>query len=104
MTFDDFEWREITFDHYVLGHKTRELEIAELRNFSGWYVRIYRHRARTLTIAENIPEFEAAKAIAAMHIRLNFEGYPDAKNFRTRAIKAGPKAFPKGVLGLGKQL
>jgi hypothetical protein len=106
MTFDDFEWREITFDHYALGHKTHELEIAELRNFNGWYVLIYRLGSRTLTLAENIPELEAAKAIAAMHIRLNlnFEEYPDAKTFRRRAIKAGPKAFPKGVLGLGKQL
>jgi hypothetical protein len=104
MTFDDFEWREITFDHYVLGHKTRELEIAELRSFHGWYVLIYRLGSSTLTLAENIPDLEAAKAIASMHIRLNFEGYPDAKNFRTRAIKAGPKAFPRGVLGLGKQL
>jgi hypothetical protein len=104
MTFDDFEWREITFDHYALGHKTHELEMAELRNFNGWYVRIYPFGTRTLTLAENIPEFEAAKAIAVMHIRLNFEEYPNVKNYRRRAIKAGPKAFPKGVLGLGKQL
>jgi hypothetical protein len=106
MTFDDFEWREITFDHYVFGHKTRELEVAELRSFHGWYVRIYSAAKRTLVLAENIPDLEAAKAIAVMHIRLNlnFEEYPDAKNYRRRAIKAGPKAFPKGVLGLGKQL
>jgi hypothetical protein len=101
MTIDDFEWREVTFDSYVFGHKTRELEVAEVRNFNGWYVRIYSAAKRTLVLAENIPELEAAKAIAVMYISLNFEEYPDAKNYRKRAIKAGPKAFPKRVLGLG---
>ena len=97
MTIDDFEWVERGFDEYVLVHKTHELTIAAISNFSGWQVRVLKTTGGALHLGEHIDNLEAAKVIAAIHVNQNMEGYPNVSNYRPRTPKPRPEAFPKGV-------
>ena len=101
MTIDDFEWVEQGFDSYLLIHKTRQMVVAAIRNFNGWYIYAMKLTRGVEKIAEHIDNLEAAKVIAMIHVNQNMEGYPDADNYRTRALRAGPKAVPKGVFKVG---
>jgi hypothetical protein len=96
MTIDDFEWLEKVFDEHILIHKRRELIIASITHFSGWYVRVL-EGTRYLNLAEHIDDLEAAKVIAMIHVNQNMEGYQDANRYRTRPLKAGPQKIPRGV-------
>jgi len=97
MTIDDFEWVEEGFDSYILVHKTREMTIAVIKNFSGWYIQALKPPRGVEKIAEYIDNLEAAKVIATIHVNQNMGRYPNANTYRTRAIRAGPKKVPKGV-------
>jgi hypothetical protein len=97
MTIDDFEWVEESFDVHTLIHKNRQLTIAVVKHFNGWYIHVLKAPKGTEQIAENIDNLKAAKAIAAIHVNQYMEGYPNVSTYRPRAIPAGPKAFPKGV-------
>jgi hypothetical protein len=97
MTIDDFEWVEDGFDSHLLIHKTREMVIASIKNFSGWYVLALKPPRGAEKIAEHIDNLEAAKVIAMIHVNQNMEGYPNANTYRTRAIPAGPQKIPRGV-------
>lgn len=96
MTIDDFEWVEEGFDSHILIHKTREMAIAVIKNFNGWYVQVL-NSPRAEQIAENIDNLETAKVIAAIHVNQHMGDYPNANTYRTRAIPAGPKKIPAGV-------
>lgn len=98
MTLDDFEWVEEGFDVHVLVHKTREMTIAVVKHFNGWYIQVLKTPRGTEQIAEHIDNLEAAKTIAMIHVNQHMGGYPNANtSYRTRAIPAGPKKIPKGV-------
>jgi hypothetical protein len=97
MTPDDFEWVEESFDNHILVHKTREMTIAAIKNFNGWYIHALAVPSGVEKIAEHIDNLEAAKVIATIHVNQNMENYPNVNTYRTRAIPAGPEAFPKGV-------
>jgi len=95
MTIDDFEWVEEGFDTWFLVHKQREMTIARLQAFNGWNVIV-----RNVYSSNNplvVESFDAAKAIATITAINNMENFPDANNYRTRAISAGPKKIPRGV-------
>ena len=102
MTIDDFEWVEDGFDNHILIHKTRELTIAAVKHFNGWYISVLKAPKGAEQIADAIDNLEAAKVIAVMHVNQYMERYPDVKNYRTRAIPAGPKAIPEGVFKLDR--
>jgi len=97
MTIDDFEWVEDGFDVHLLVHKEREMTIAAIKNFNGWYIHVLKPPSGTAQIAAHIDNLEAAKVIAAIHVNQYMEGYPDVRNYRTRAIPAGPETVPAGV-------
>jgi hypothetical protein len=97
MTIDDFEWVEESFDNHLLVHKTREMTIAAVKNFNGWYIHALAVPSGVEKIAEHIDNFEAAKVIATIHVNQNMGGYPNANTYGTRAIRAAPKKIPKGV-------
>ena len=95
MTIDDFEWVEDGFDTWFLVHKQRDLTIARLHSFNGWNVFVLRVHPRDNPLV--VESFDAAKAIATITAINNMENFPDANNYRTRAIPAGPKKIPRGV-------
>jgi hypothetical protein len=95
MTIDDFEWVEEGFDTWYLVHKQRELTIAKLASFNGWNVIVLKVYTRNNPLV--VESFDAAKAIATITAINNMENFPDANNYRTRAISAGPKKIPRGV-------
>ena len=97
MTIDDFEWVEDGFDVHILIHKTREMTIAVVKHFNGWYIHVLKPPRGTEQIAEYVDNLEAAKTIAMIHVIQNMEGYPNANTYRTRALRAGPKKIPRGV-------
>lgn len=97
MTIDDFEWVEEGFDVHVLIHKTREMTLAVVKHFNGWYIQVNTPTKGAEQIAEQVDNLEAAKTIAMIHVNQNMEGYPNANTYRTRAIPAGPKKIPRGV-------
>jgi hypothetical protein len=97
MTIDDFEWVEEGFDSYALAHKTREMTIAVIKNFNGWYIHALKVPTGVAKIAEHLDNFEAAKVIATIYVSQNMENFPDVKNYRTRALRAGPQKIPRGV-------
>jgi hypothetical protein len=97
MTVDDFEWVEEGFDVHILVHKTREMTIAVVKHFNGWYIHALKPQRGTEQIAEHIENLEAAKAIAAIYVNQYMGDYPNVNNYRTRAIPAGPKKIPRGV-------
>jgi hypothetical protein len=97
MTIDDFEWVEESFDNHILVHKTREMTIAAIKNFNGWYIHALAVPSGVEKIAEHIDNLEAAKVIATIHVNQNMGRYPNANNYRTRAVRAAPKKIPKGV-------
>jgi hypothetical protein len=97
MTIDDFEWVEESFDNHILVHKTREMTIAAIKNFNGWYIHALSVPSGVEQIAEHIDNFEAAKVIAMLYVNQNMEGYPNANTYRTRALRAGPQKIPAGV-------
>jgi hypothetical protein len=97
MTIDDFEWVEEGFDSHILVHKTREMTLAAIKNFNGWYIHALKPPRGVETIAEHIDNFEAAKVIAMLYVNQNMKGYPNANTYRTRALRAGPKKIPRGV-------
>ena len=101
---EDFEWEEMGMDRYVFSHKLYKFSIATITNFNGWEVNVHTYpngKWRMNAIANNIDSLEAAKMVAAVHINLNFEGYPDAKNYGLRALPYSPKRVPKGVFKVG---
>jgi hypothetical protein len=100
MTIDDFEWVEEGFDTWLLVHKKREMVIASIKNFNGWYIHALKVPTGAEQIAEHIDNLEAAKVIATIYVNQNMEGYPNANNYRTRAIPAGPQKIPRGVFKL----
>ena len=102
MTIDDFEWVTRGFDEHILIHKKRELTIAAITHFNGWYIHVLKPPKGAEQIADAIDNLEAAKAIAVMHVNQYMEGYPNANTYRTRAIPAGPQAFPEGVFKLDR--
>jgi hypothetical protein len=95
MTIDDFEWVEEEFDTWLLVHKKREMTIARLQSFNGWNVIVLGVHSRKDPLV--VESFDAAKAIATIAAINNMENFPDANNYRTRAIPAGPKKIPRGV-------
>jgi hypothetical protein len=97
LTIDDFEWVEEGFDSYILIHKTREMTLAVIKNFNGWYIHALKIPTGVVKVAEHIDNFEAAKVIATIHVNQNMENYPNVNTYRTRAIPAGPQKIPKGV-------
>jgi hypothetical protein len=97
MTIDDFEWVEEGFDSYVLVHKTREMTLATIKNFNGWYIHALEPARGVAKIAEHIDNFEAARVIATIYVIQNMENFPDANNYRTRALRAKPQKIPRGV-------
>lgn len=101
MTIDDFEWMPQGFDEHVLMHKTHVMTIASLVHFSGWKVVVLKPPKGIERIAEHIDNFEAAKVIALIYVNQHMEGYPDAKNYLARTIRAGPPALQKGVFRVG---
>jgi len=102
MTIDDFEWVEDGFDVHILIHKTREMTIAVVKHFNGWYIHVLKPPRGTEQIAEHIDNLEAAKTIAMIHVIQNMEGYPNANTYRTRAIPAGLQKIPRGVFEVDK--
>jgi hypothetical protein len=95
MTIDDFEWVEDGFDTWYLVHKRYDLTAARVHSFNGWSVLVlgvYSHKNPLI-----VESFDAAKAIATITAINNMENFPDATNYRTRAIPAGPKKIPRGV-------
>lgn len=97
MTLDDFEWVAEGFDVHLLVHKEREMTVAVIKNFNGWYIQVQEAAPKGVLQIENIDNFEAAKAIATIHVNQNMEWYPNVNTYRKRAIPAGPKEIPKGV-------
>jgi hypothetical protein len=97
MTIDDFEWVEDGFDVHILIHKTREMAVAVVKHFNGWYIQVQEAAPARVLRIKNIDNLEAAKVIAMLHVNQHMEGYPNANTFRTRAIPAGPKKIPAGV-------
>jgi hypothetical protein len=102
MTIDDFEWVEDGFDVHVLIHKTREMTIAVVKHFNGWYIHVLKPPRGTEQIAEQVDNLEAAKTIAMIHVNQYMEGYPNANNYRKRAPEYRPQAVPKGVFRVDK--
>jgi hypothetical protein len=95
MTIDDFEWVEEGFDTWFLVHKRHDLTIARLQAYNGWNVLVLGvHSGKDPLVIES---FDAAKAIATITAINNMENFPDASNYRTRALRAGPKKIPAGV-------
>jgi hypothetical protein len=99
MTIDDFEWVVEGFVTWHLVHKQRDMTIAGLTSFNGWHVRVLGMYSRSNPLV--VESFDAAKAIATIMATTNMETYPDATNFRTRALRAGPKKIPKGIFKVG---
>jgi hypothetical protein len=97
MTIDDFEWVEEGFDTWYLMHKTREMTLAAVKHFNGWYIHVLKPLRGTEQIAEQVDNLEAAKAIAMIHVSPNIGDYPDANTYRKRALRAAPKKIPRGV-------
>jgi hypothetical protein len=97
MTIDDFEWVEKGFDEHILIHKTRELTVAVVNHFNGWYIKVLKAQGGVILPAEHIDNLEAAKVIAMIHVNQNMEGYPNVNTYRTRALRAGPQKIPRGV-------
>jgi hypothetical protein len=98
MTIDDFEWVEEGFDTWFLIHKKREMTLARLQSYKGWNVLVLGvYTAKDALVVES---FDAAKTIATLAATNNMENYPDATNYRTRALRAGPQKIPKGVFKL----
>jgi hypothetical protein len=103
MTLDDFEWDEYGFDMHQLIHKKRQLTIAVIKNFNGWYIHVLdAPRAGSRQIAENIDNLEAAKVIAAIYVNQHMGDYPNVSTYRKRPPKDRPKAFPEGVFKLDR--
>ena len=102
MTLDDFEWVEEGFDVHLLIHKTRELTVAVVKRFNGWYIQVQEAAPKRVLHIENIDNLEAAKTIATIHVNQNMEWYPNVNTYRTRAIPAGPKKIPEGVFKVDK--
>lgn len=102
MTLDDFEWVEEGFDTHILVHKEREMTIAAVKNFNGWYIHVLKPPRGTEQIAEHIDNLETAKVITAIHVNQYMDGYPNVNTYRKRAIPAGPEAFPKGVFKMDR--
>jgi hypothetical protein len=97
MTIDDFEWEEYGFDMHQLIHKKRQLTIAVIKNFNGWYIHVLKAPSGAEQIADAIDNLETAKVIAAIHVNQYMEGYPNVNTYRTRALRAGPQKIPRGV-------
>jgi phosphoribosylformylglycinamidine (FGAM) synthase-like enzyme len=97
MTIDDFEWVEKGFDNHVFVHKTREMAVAVVHHFNGWYVKVLKTHGGVVIPAEQVDNLEAAKVIAMIHVNQNMEGYPNANNYSKRAIPAGPQKIPRRV-------
>jgi phosphoribosylformylglycinamidine (FGAM) synthase-like enzyme len=102
MNIDDFEWVEEGFDVHILVHKTREMTIAVVKHFNGWYIHVLKAPSGTEQITENIDNLEAAKVIAVIHVNQYMEGYPNVSTYRKRPSKDRPQAFPEGVFKLDK--
>jgi hypothetical protein len=102
MTIDDFEWEEYGFDMHQLIHKKRQLTIAVIKHFNGWYIHVLKAPSGTEQITENIDNLEAAKVIAAIHVNQYMEGYPNVNTYRERPPKDRPQAFPEGVFKLDR--
>jgi hypothetical protein len=95
MTIDDFEWVEEGFDTWFLVHKRRDMTIARLHSYNGWNVLVLGVYSRVDPLV--VESFDAAKAIATVVAITNMENFPNANNYRTRALRAGPRKIPKGV-------
>lgn len=97
MTIDDFEWVEEGFDNHILIHKTRELAVAVVKHFNGWYIQVQEAAPKRVLNIENIDNLEAAKTIATIHVNQNMEWYPNVNTYRRRAPNYRPGPVPKGV-------
>jgi hypothetical protein len=95
VTIDDFEWVEDGFDMWLLMHKQRELAVARIHSFKGWRVTVI--GVYSLADPLIVESFDAAKTIATITASNNMEKYHDARNYRQRALRAGPQKIPKGV-------
>jgi hypothetical protein len=95
VTIDDFEWIEEGFDMWLLVHKRHDMAIARLQSYNGWHVIVWGVYSRTDPLV--VESFDAAKAIATVTAINNMENFPNANNYRTRALRAGPQKIPKGV-------
>jgi hypothetical protein len=102
MTIDDFEWFEEGFDTWHLVHKQREMSLAVIKNFNGWYIHALKIPTGVEQIAEHIDNLEAAKVIATIHVNQNMGRYPNANTYRTRAIPAASKEIPAGVFKMDR--
>ncbi len=102
MTLDDFEWVEESFDNHLLVHKTREMTIAAIKNFNGWYIHALAVPSGVEKIAEHIDNLEAAKVIATIHVNQNMGRYPNAYTYRTRTSNLKPKKVPEGVFKMDR--
>jgi hypothetical protein len=102
MNIDDFEWVEESFDVHILIHKTREMTIAVVKHFNGWYIDVLKTPKGTEQIADAIDNLETAKVIAAIHVNQYMEGYPNVSTYRKRPPKDRPEAFPEGVFRVDK--
>jgi hypothetical protein len=95
VTIDDFEWVEKGFDTWLLVHKRHDMTIARLQSYEGWNVIVLGVYSRIDPLV--VESFDAAKAVATITAINNMENFPDANNYRTRALRAGPQKIPRGV-------
>lgn len=105
LTLDDFEWEERGFDVYVLIHKVKDFPIAQITNFNGWKLQVWKESTRDGPLIENGLDLDAAKMVATLYASKHMEKYSehfnrDMRNFypkRKRASEFRPEAVPKGV-------
>jgi hypothetical protein len=97
MTLDDFEWVEDGFDVHLLVHKEREMTIAAIKNFKGWYIQVLKSPRSTEEIAEHVDNLETAKVIAAINVNQYMGDYPNVNTYRKRAIPAAPKTISERI-------
>jgi len=102
VTIDDFEWVEEGFDVHILVHKTREMPLAVIKHFNGWYIHVLKPPRGTEQIAEQVDNLEAAKTIAMIHVNQYMGDYPNVNTYRTRAVRSAPKEIPAGVFKMDK--
>jgi hypothetical protein len=97
MTLDDFEWVEDGFDVHLLVHREREMTIAVIKNFKGWYIQVLKSPRSTEEIAEHVDNLETAKVIAAINVNQYMGDYPNVNTYRKRTANPRPEAVPARV-------
>jgi hypothetical protein len=109
MTLDDFEWVERGFDNYLLVHKKFEWSVAQVNNFNGWTVQVWKESKRDGPLMENALDLDAAKAVAMIYANKHMQEYEDAYKslayrgtLRKRAPEYQPEAVPTGVFKVDK--